>query len=79
MPIYEFHCRDCGRNFEELVLGSQEKIVCPDCGREDCEKLMSAASFRSKGADGQTVSSSAGGSCSGCAATSCASCGCGGC
>ena len=79
MPIYEFHCHDCGRDFEELVLGRPEKIICPDCGRENCEKLMSASSFFSKGADGSTTSSSAGSGCSGCAATSCSTCGCGGC
>lgn len=79
MPIYEFHCQGCGRDFEELVLGRPEKIVCPDCGSEDCRKLMSASSFVSKGADGSTVSGSAGGGCSGCAATSCSTCGCGGC
>lgn len=76
MPIYEFHCDDCQRDFEELVFNSSHKVACPDCGGENCEKLMSAASFRSKGADGATVSSSAGGGgCSGCAATSCAGCG----
>ena len=79
MPIYEFHCNHCDRDFEELVFNSREKILCPDCGSEDCQKLMSAASFVSKGADGSTVSGSAGGGCSGCAATSCSTCGCGGC
>lgn len=75
MPIFEFHCPDCQRDFEELVFNSREKIVCPHCSGEKCEKLMSAASFRSKGSDGSTVSASAGGGCAGCAATSCATCG----
>ena len=76
MPIYEFHCPACGREFEELVFNSREKVVCPDCGRDECEKLMSAASFRSKGADGSTTAQSAGGGgCAGCAGSSCATCG----
>ncbi|MDL2260472.1 zinc ribbon domain-containing protein [Deltaproteobacteria bacterium OttesenSCG-928-K17] len=75
MPIYEFHCSKCQRDFEELVFRSTEKVACPDCGAEECEKLMSAASFRSKGADGSVSSSGSGGGCSGCAATSCAGCG----
>lgn len=79
MPIYEFHCSGCGRDFEELVFRSSEKVVCPDCGRDDCEKLMSAVSFRSVGSDGGTTSSSAGGSCGSCTSTSCSTCGCGGC
>ncbi|MDR2945840.1 MAG: zinc ribbon domain-containing protein [Candidatus Adiutrix sp.] len=77
MPIYEFHCNGCGKDFEELVLSRSEKITCPACGEPDCQKLMSAASFVSRGADGSTVSASAGGGgCSGCAATNCATCGC---
>ncbi len=76
MPIYEFHCPQCGRDFEELVFNSREKVQCPGCGGQECEKLLSAVSFRSKNASGDTVSGSAGGGgCSGCAATSCATCG----
>ncbi|UQZ88653.1 hypothetical protein C4J81_05315 [Deltaproteobacteria bacterium Smac51] len=75
MPIYEYKCPDCGREFEELVVGSQPKVVCPKCGGEKCDKLMSAASFRSKVADGSTVSGSSGGGCAGCSASSCAGCG----
>lgn len=78
MPIYEFHCPGCGRDFEELVFSRQAKASCPACGRPECEKLISAPTFRSKGPGGETVSASAGGGCSGCAGTSCASCGSGG-
>ena len=77
MPIYEFHCEKCGRDFEELVRGggSRPKVACPRCGGRKCHKLMSASRFISKGADGTTVSSSAGG-CGGCAGGSaCATCG----
>lgn len=76
MPIYEYKCPDCGREFEELVIGSNPQVACPQCGGEKCDKLMSAASFRSKGADGQTAASGGGG-CAGCSSSSCA--GCGGC
>ncbi len=74
MPIYEYKCPDCGREFEELVVGSRREVACPRCGGEKCEKLMSAASFRSRGADGGAGGSSGGG-CGGCSATSCAGCG----
>ncbi|MDR3037976.1 MAG: zinc ribbon domain-containing protein [Candidatus Adiutrix sp.] len=77
MPIYEFRCEKCGRDFEELVRGANPKVVCPGCGGRKCRKLMSASRFVSKGANGGTTASSAGGGgCSGCAGGSaCATCG----
>ena len=43
MPIYEFHCRGCGRKFATLVgmTADSGEIVCPHCGVQDCEKLIS--------------------------------------
>jgi putative FmdB family regulatory protein len=47
MPIYEFKCKKCDHVFEELVFSSSldsENIVCPLCGDNNSEKLMSAFS-----------------------------------
>ena len=75
MPIYEYRCNHCNKDFECLVFGS-EKPECPTCNTKDIQKLMSACGFVSKGQGGNTVKASAGNSsCSGCAATSCATCG----
>lgn len=74
MPIYEFHCEKCDTDFEYLIFGS-DKPECTRCNSKKVTKLMSAASFVSKGDSGQTMSSSAGSSCSGCSAGSCAGCG----
>jgi len=41
MPIYEFKCDQCGREFEELVMNSREKVRCPDCGKTRVKKLIS--------------------------------------
>lgn len=74
MPIYEYKCRKCGEEFEELVMGSHPEVACPKCGGE-CDKLMSAACFRSKGGDGGDFTApSGGGGCAGCTSTNCASC-----
>jgi len=40
MPLYEYHCRECGREFEVLVRGS-EQIECPHCHSAKLEKLLS--------------------------------------
>ena len=75
MPIYEYHCEDCGKEFESLIFGS-ETPECSSCQSKNVHRLMSACGFVSKGSGGETVSRNAGSSsCSGCSATSCASCG----
>lgn len=42
MPLYEFRCRSCRREFE-LLVRNQERPVCPHCQAAELEKLMSAA------------------------------------
>lgn len=75
MPIYEYQCKKCGKEFEQLVFG-QESPTCPKCNSAKVCRLMSCCGFVSKSAGGQTVSSSAGASsCGGCSASSCAGCG----
>ena len=71
MPIYEFYCQGCDREFEELVLRRDEVIQCPACGSEEAERLLSA--FAVTG-DARKAGGSACGSCKP-AAGKCAGCG----
>ena len=50
MPIYEFVCKECSNNFEELVLSSSQvnEVTCPVCGSGQVKKKMST--FASKAA-----------------------------
>ncbi len=74
MPIYEFHCEKCGKEFECLVIGSNAP-ECTSCNSKKVRRLMSACGFVSKGAGGTTVRQAAGSSaCGGCSASSCAGC-----
>jgi putative FmdB family regulatory protein len=41
MPLYEFVCRDCGREQEILIRGS-ETPECESCGTTSLTKLLSA-------------------------------------
>ena len=78
MPIYEYHCNECEKNFEYLVLGSREPEKCDSCNSNKIDRIMSACGFISKssGANGTTTKTSASSSsCTGCAATSCSTCG----
>ncbi len=40
MPIYEYHCRECGKDFEIFVRSAQQKLTC-SCGSSDLEKKFS--------------------------------------
>ena len=40
MPIYEYTCKSCGHEFEELVRGDQQP-GCPSCGNGGVERQMS--------------------------------------
>jgi putative FmdB family regulatory protein len=40
MPIYEYECRGCGRQFEYLVRG-EEIPICPGCGQSDLTRNFS--------------------------------------
>lgn len=78
MPIYEYHCEDCHKNFESLVFGN-ESPGCPFCNSENVLKKMSACRFVSKGnttSGSETLqqSSASTSPCSGCTAASCAGC-----
>ncbi len=45
MPMFDYHCRSCNHEFEELVDSSavsDENIVCPVCDSNNSERLLSA-------------------------------------
>ncbi|MBW1980570.1 MAG: zinc ribbon domain-containing protein [Deltaproteobacteria bacterium] len=76
MPIYEYYCKGCDSQFEILVFRSSDPVVCPGCGTDKVNRLLSVCGFKSggdKGAASSRMGSSAG-SCSGCTASNCSSC-----
>lgn len=77
MPIYEFHCNDCNKDFEELVRLSDPTAACPACGSRNVKKKMSACAFKTGDAPGSFVGTGkrASSGCSGCSSTNCSSCG----
>jgi len=85
MPIFEYVCKRCKNQFEELVFGQDEVAVCPSCGSTKTEKLMSCCRAKTGGAKGAgkgdeapaaTASApSSRGGCAGCSGGSCSTCG----
>ena len=50
MPIYEYKCKACEHKFDKLQRINDPAFTdCPDCGKPELIKLVSAAGFRLKG------------------------------
>ena len=62
MPIYEFHCKSCGEEFEEFRFPTESDgdAVCPKCGARKAKRTISR--FSSAGSGDSDLAS--GGSCS---------------
>lgn len=45
MPLFEYRCRDC-RQHAEILVRNGERPICPDCGSNRLDKLLSAANGR---------------------------------
>jgi putative FmdB family regulatory protein len=81
MPIYEYKCNKCGKQFEVVTMSMNEKAdaVCPKCKSKKTNRMMSNfgrgkySSSRSGGSGSVNVPSSSG--CSSCSSSNCSSCG----
>jgi putative FmdB family regulatory protein len=50
MPIYEYRCSGCGHHLEVLQKMTDAPLrKCPDCGKSQLKRLVSAPQFRLKG------------------------------
>jgi putative FmdB family regulatory protein len=41
MPLYEYKCLACERQFELLILRAGQPIACPACSSDSVERLLS--------------------------------------
>jgi putative FmdB family regulatory protein len=62
MPIFEYACRDCGKEFEAFVTQSRTP-VCPSCESENLAKMLSRPGMVGVGAGRPEPSFPAGGGC----------------
>ena len=50
MPLYEYRCKSCKHQFEKIQKFSDDPIrVCPECGLDAVEQLLSAPAVQFKG------------------------------
>ena len=59
MPIYEYHCRACQADFEELVLSPSQAdhVVCSRCHGSEVERKVSVVGCCSTSGGGGSSSS----------------------
>jgi len=48
MPIYEYECRACHHEFEQLVR-TGDTPACPSCKSQDLERLLSLSAVSTEG------------------------------
>jgi len=51
MPIYEYNCSACEKDFEFLVMSSSETVTCESCGSRKVEKKFSTFGVGGGGPD----------------------------
>jgi len=65
MPLYEYQCDNCGKQFEKLVGFSdpnRHSPECPECASENTHKRLSTIAAFSHNRTGSTASSNCGSS-----------------
>ena len=63
MPIYEYRCQDCDRDFE-LLVRSDTVLQCPHCASAQLDKKLSV--FATAGSDAEAEAMAAIGPCGSC-------------
>ena len=64
MRLYDFHCNECGKDFEDLVRELTD-ARCPSCAASDVEKVLSAFAVGGGGRDAEPSGGGGGGGCAG--------------
>ena len=65
MPIFEFHCDDCGTKFETLVrrAGETSDVACPSCGEHHVTEQLSTFAAHANGSPKDSMTSCGSGMC----------------
>ena len=55
MPIFEYACKSCGKDFETLVRPGSPAPSCPACQSTELEKLISTPAIKSESTHGMAM------------------------
>jgi len=65
MPLYEYACRQCDKEFEALVRAS-DTPSCPQCDSHDLQRKLSVFAAHTVGGGGTERAMPSGGACGSC-------------
>jgi putative FmdB family regulatory protein len=65
MPIYEYRCRGCSKDFEKYVHAASTKVACPTCDSGDVMRKLSVFGLRSDAPVASGMAGGGGGCCGG--------------
>lgn len=65
MPVYEYRCGACGRDFERYVATAGSAVACPVCSGLDVKRKLSVVSVKSSGGFVASTMPSGSGCCGG--------------
>jgi len=68
MPIYEYRCRGCGKDFERYLPRTSAAVACPSCESADVMRKLSVFGMKSEGplaTSGAPAMTGGGGCCGG--------------
>lgn len=64
MPVYEYRCGACGREFERYLPSAATAVACPACQSANVKRTLSVVAFKT-GAGFTASAMPAGGGCCG--------------
>ena len=65
MPVYEYRCAGCGREFERYVATAAAGVTCPACASANVKRKLSVFAFKAEGGATSTAMPSGGSCCGG--------------
>src|SRR2546427_10167295 len=65
MPIYEYRCTHCEKEFEKYVSGPAAAVACPVCASSNVMRKLSVFGLRAAGSFTPSSTMSTGGCCGG--------------
>jgi len=65
VPVYEYRCKHCQKEFEKYIAGATTAVACPTCQSPDVMRKLSVFGLKTAPAVASSAMSSGGGCCGG--------------